>query len=172
MKYSGDAIIFAAHCFVKTVFYMLSADVNISFPLANLSDFDYIYGLCEATMRGYVEADLGDCFEAVAQPIITALLTKGLFSTIEVNGTRVGAIAMEQHETHNQLEELYVEPTQQNSGVGKAVMANVIAQARLRGKPIRLHVLASNRANEFYARQGFLVTKETKQVRYMELIPC
>lgn len=122
-------------------------------------------------MRDYVEADLGDCFEAIARPTITALVTKGLFSTIEANGMRVGAIAVEQHETHHQLEELYVEPVNQRRGVGKAVMAMVVAEASLRGVPMRLHVLASNRAREFYERQGFAVTSTTKEVIYMERIP-
>lgn len=148
---------------------MVPPDILLS-P-TKLIDFDYIYGLCEATMRECVEADLGDCFEAIARPTITALLSKGLFSTIEVNGLRVGAIAVEQHETHYQLEELYVAPAIQNRGIGKAVMAIVVTEASLRGTPIRLHVLASNRARRFYERLGFMVTRTTKEVTYMERAP-
>jgi ribosomal protein S18 acetylase RimI-like enzyme len=122
-------------------------------------------------MREYVEADLGDCFEAIARPTITDLIAKGLFSTIEVDGLRVGAIAGEQHETHYQLEELYVEPVSQNRGIGNAIMAVVVTQASLRGTPIRLHVLASNRARGFYERLGFMVTGTTKEVAYMERMP-
>ena len=66
---------------------------------ATLNEFDYIYGLCELTMRGFVEADLGDCFERIARPTITALLAKGLFSTLQKNGERVGAIALEQKDS-------------------------------------------------------------------------
>ena len=65
---------------------------NVSLSPANLADFEYNYRLCELTMRGFAEADFGDCFEAIAHPIITALLTKGLFFIIEVNGLRVGAV--------------------------------------------------------------------------------
>lgn len=148
---------------------MVSREISLS-P-TNREDFDYIYHLCEVTMRGYVETDLGDCFEAIARPTITALVAKGLFYMINVNGMRVGAIAVERHATHDQLEELYVDPVSQNGGVGRAVMEVVIAQARLRGKPIRLHVLASNRARGFYERLGFVVTKATQEVRYMERAP-
>jgi ribosomal protein S18 acetylase RimI-like enzyme len=145
---------------------MVPTDISLS-P-AGLNEFDYIYRLCEATMREYVEADLGDCFEAIAGPTIAALIAKGLFSTIEVNGERVGAVAVEQHQTHHQLEELYVQPCSQNQGVGKAVMLIVIAEAGLRRMPIRLHVLASNRARRFYERLGFVVTRAAKEVTYME----
>ncbi len=135
---------------------------------ATSSDFDYVYGLCELTMRVYVEADLGDCFDKIARNTIAALLDEGLFSTLQENGERVGAIAFKQGDTHIQLEELYVDPFRQNCGVGKAAMKIVIALAAKQEKPIRLHVLASNPAKGFYENMGFTTTRATKEVNYME----
>ncbi|MBC7618608.1 MAG: GNAT family N-acetyltransferase [Candidatus Saccharibacteria bacterium] len=135
---------------------------------ATLNEFDYIYGLCELTMRGFVEADLGDCFERIARPTITALLAKGLFSTLQKNGERVGAIAFEQKDTHFQLEELYVEPICQKRGIGGAAIKIVMAQAMTQEKPMRLHVLASNPAKVFYEKFGFAITRTTKEVNFME----
>ena len=135
---------------------------------ATSSDFDYVYDLCELTMRGYVETDLGDCFDKIARNTITALLDKGLFSTLQVNGERVGAIAFEQGDAHLQLEELYVEPFRQNCRIGKAAMKIVIALAAKQEKPIRLHVLASNPAKGFYENMGFSTTLATKEVNFME----
>ena len=135
---------------------------------ATLSEFDYIYGLCELTMRGFVETDLGDCFEKIARPTIIALLAKSLFSTVHADGERVGAVAFEQNETHFQLEELYVEPDRQHRGIGGAVMKIVIAQAMKQEKPMRLHVLASNPAKVFYEKIGFSITSTTKAVNFME----
>lgn len=139
---------------------------------AGADDFEYIYGLCEATMRTYVEADLGDCFEQIARPAIQGLLVRDLFSKIFVNDVLVGAIAIERHETHIQLEELYVEATSQNQGIGTMVMARVIEQSSSLCLPIRLHVLASNRARFFYERLGFSVTRSTKEVNFMEYRPA
>lgn len=141
---------------------------ELSLYPASSNDFDYIYHLCEATMREYVEADLGDCFEKIALPTITTLVARGLFSLLYADGKRVGAVAIERHETHYQLEELYVAPACQNGGIGKAVVEIIVAEATSQGKPIRLHVLASNRAREFYERLGFRVTRTTKEVNYME----
>lgn len=81
----------------------------LSFRIADDDDFAYIYCLCEATMRAYVEADLGDCFERVARPTVKKLIQDGKFSKIYANGALVGAVAHERHETHIQLDEICLE---------------------------------------------------------------
>ena len=141
---------------------------KISLHPAASHDFDYIYGLCESTMRGYVEAAFGDRFISIAHPILMSLVTRGLFCLIYANGKRVGALAFERHETHYQLEEIYVEPANQNRGIGKAVVAMIVTEALAQEKPVRLQMLASNRAHTFYAREGFRITRVTPQVIYWE----
>ena len=135
-------------------------------------DFEYIYGLCEATMRGYVEIDLGDRFEEIARPTIQKLLARSLFSKIYVDDVLVGAIASELHDTHIQLEELYVEAASQNQGIGTMVVTRLIEQSSSLAVSIRLHVLASNGARSFYERQGFSLTRCTKEVNFMEYRPA
>ena len=77
---------------------------ELTLQLATGDDFEYIYHLCELTMRSYVEADLGDCFERVARPTIQKLLQRGMFSRIYADDVLVGAVAYERHATHIQLE--------------------------------------------------------------------
>ena len=113
-------------------------------------DFAYIYGLCEATMREYVEIDLGNRFEEIARPTIQTLLGRNLFSKIYVNDQLVGAIASEGHDTHVQLEELYIDGANQKQGIGTIVVMRLLEQSTLSGLPVRLHVLASNGARSFY----------------------
>ena len=134
-------------------------------------DFAYIYGLCEATMRAYVEIDLGDRFEQIARPTIENLPRCDLFSKIYVDEVLVGALAFERHETHIQLEELYIEPSRQNQGVGTMVVARLVEQSSSLCLPIRLHVLASNDARFFYEKRGFSLTRSTKEVNFMEYCP-
>jgi GNAT superfamily N-acetyltransferase len=131
------------------------------FQPATNADFEYIFNLCEVTMRAYVELDLGDCFEEIARPTISALIENELFQLVSIGDVRVGAVAIKEFEAHYQFEELYVEPSQQNCGIGTAIAQRIIAQACTRGKPIRLHVLSSNPAVAFWstlARSKKLIT--------------
>ncbi len=139
---------------------------------ATPDDFAGIYRLCEATLRGYVEADLGDCFEQVAHKALKNLLAKGAFSKMYLDGHCVGALAVEACATHVQLEELYVEPAHQSRGLGTAVMRRVMAQAAAQCKPVHLHVLASNPARAFYELLGFVITRQTRQVTYLAWNPA
>jgi GNAT superfamily N-acetyltransferase len=144
---------------------------EISFELASPKDFDRIYLLCENTMRLYVEANLGDCFEKLARRTISDLLQRGLFTMLYADGIWLGALAQERHATHIQLEELYVQPAQQNQGVGTNVMAHLMGQSKALSLPIHLHVLRSNPARVFYERLGFLVVRSTPVVHHMAYRP-
>lgn len=143
----------------------------LTFQVAGNDDFAYIYGLCESTMRSYVEADLGDCFEKVARPTIQKLIQRGLFSRAYADGVLVGAIALERYDTHIQFEEIYIEPARQNLGLGTELMRHFIQQSQALRIPMRLHVLSSNRARTFYERLGFLITRSTPAANYMEYTP-
>ena len=145
--------------------------IEVTLQLARDDDFEYIYHLCELTMRSYVEADLGDCFERLARPTIQKLLQRGMFARIHANDALVGAVAYERHDTHIQLEEIYIESARQNQGLGTTVMNIFITQSRSLGLPIRLHVLASNPARAFYERLDFKITRSTPEVNYMEYTP-
>ena len=144
---------------------------EFTLQLAENNDFSYIYRLCELTMRSYVEADFGDCFEKIARPTIQKLLQRGVFFKIYVNDVLVGAVAYERHETHIQLEEIYLEPAKQNHGLGAEVMKSLIDQSRSLALPICLHVLSSNPARAFYERLGFVTARSTEKVHFMEYTP-
>jgi ribosomal protein S18 acetylase RimI-like enzyme len=145
--------------------------IRLNFQLAAEDNFAYIYGLCESTMRSYVEADLGDCFEKVARPTIQKLIQHGKFSRIYADDVLVGAVAHERLETHIQLEEIYLEAARQNQGLGTQILKHFVDQSSLLELPIRLHVLSSNPARRFYERLGFSITRSTPEVNYMEYMP-
>ena len=147
------------------------APTALNFQVAGDGDFAYIYNLCEATMRSYVETDLGDCFERIARPTIQRLLQRGKFSRIYAGGVLVGAVAHELHGTHIQLEEIYLEAERQNQGLGTKAMRHFLDESGMLELPIRLHVLSSNPARRFYERLGFSITRSTPEVNYMEYTP-
>jgi ribosomal protein S18 acetylase RimI-like enzyme len=145
--------------------------IRLDLRLAGDDDFAYVYRLCESTMRSYVEADLGDCFEPIARPTIQKLLKRGAFFKIYANDVLVGAVAHERHETHVQLEEIYLEAAAQNRGLGTQVMKHFLDDASSLELPIRLHVLLSNPARRFYERLGFAITRSTPEAHFMEYKP-
>ncbi|MFZ2990488.1 GNAT family N-acetyltransferase [Ideonella sp.] len=149
----------------------LKKTAKLTFRLASECDFRYIYDLCEVTMRTCVEADLGNCFESIAQPAIRNLLQRGAFSKIYAGGVLVGVFACERHVTHIQLEEIYIEPASQRLGLGTEVMRRIIRESESVVLPIRLHVLASNPALAFYEKLGFETVRSAPAVIYMERVP-
>lgn len=81
---------------------------------------------------------------------------------------RVGAIAVENHLTHIQIEDLYILPEFQNQGIGTAIVLDIIEEARQGHKPVRLRVLSSSPARVLYERLGFVVVKTTPERYFME----
>lgn len=149
----------------------MNKSIDLSFRQAAESDFEYIFDLCELTMRTCVEADLGNCFESIAQPAIRNLLQRGAFSKIYAGGVLVGVFACERQVTHIQLEEIYIEPASQRLGLGTEVMKRIIRESESVVLPIRLHVLASNPALAFYEKLGFETVRSVPAVIYMERVP-
>ena len=154
----------------------MTSKIELSFETATSDDFEYLYALCDLTMRAYVETVFGDHFEQIARSTISTLLTQRLFQKIYFNDVLVGAIAVARHETHFQLEELYIDPLYQKRGIGTLIVRQIIAQPIAQGKPIRLNVLSSNSARAFYEKRGFSITNATPAIIFMErrseLVAC
>lgn len=56
--------------------------------------------------------------------------------------------------------ELSILPAYQNLGIGTQILENVLAEATTAGKPVRIHVEHSNRAQKLYRRLGFAPVQE------------
>jgi ribosomal protein S18 acetylase RimI-like enzyme len=59
-------------------------------------------------------------------------------------------------------------PEHRNVGIGSALVRQVCAEAAALGKPVRLCVLKSSRAQRLYARLGFVTTAQTELHLEME----
>jgi ribosomal protein S18 acetylase RimI-like enzyme len=148
---------------------MKNPQCEIVFEVMSQEGHEYLYRLGEATMRPYAVEVWGSWNESRFRAFYTAALERGeFFSIVERDNGRVGAISVKEHESHHQLEEIYIEPKHQNRGLGTAAVVKVMESARMMGKPVRLRVLAPNPAKRLYERLGFEVTKETIERYYME----
>jgi diamine N-acetyltransferase len=85
------------------------------------------------------------------------------FYVAEIDETIVGfaSISKEKDETIFKLNKLYVLPTTQKTGAGKALLQSVMAYAKENnGKEIQLQVNRNNNAKDFYLKQGFEILYE------------
>lgn len=146
----------------------ITNEADVVLKTMHAQDGEYLYHLCEATMRGYAESIWGSWNESAAAEALAKGASDGSFSSIMVNGKRVGAVSVERHGSHHQLEQLYIEPTFQNRGIGTAVVRRIIAEAQREHRPVRLKVLTSNPARTLYERLGFAVTESSTEFHFME----
>jgi GNAT superfamily N-acetyltransferase len=142
---------------------------NLRLREATAADSDFLYTLVEKTMRGYVEQTWGSFSEDYNRKNVAEAIASGLYSVIALRDHEIGALAVERHDTHIQLTQLYILPSHQNRGIGTYLLRGLIEEARSSGKPLRLRVLSVNPARRLYEREGFRVTSQTPERYFMEL---
>lgn len=149
-----------------------------SLELMQPCDFEFLYDLCRSTMERYVIAAWGEwCDEIVRSQLLDGLKANA-FNSIFIDSpneglrqrSRVGAIAVERHDTHIQIEDLYILEEFQNQGIGTSIILDIIAEAHQSDKPVRLRVLSSSSAKLLYERLGFVVVQTTPERYFMEFI--
>jgi ribosomal protein S18 acetylase RimI-like enzyme len=134
------------------------------------ADFEFLYALCRATMECYVIAAWGEWCDEIVRSQLLDGLNADAFQGIFVNRLRVGAIALERHDTHIQIEDLYIRKEFQNQGIGTSIILDLIEESRQKSKPVRLRVLSSSPARVLYERLGFVVVQTTPERYFMEYI--
>jgi len=128
---------------------------------ASPADRRRLYEIHRAAMGPYVSELWGwdDAWQAEA-------FSKGF----DPGSTRVVVVGEQPvgfFETHEDadavvLSKIELDPAIQRRGIGTRVIADVLAEARARGKAVRLQVFKINeRARSLYRRLGFLETGET-----------
>jgi ribosomal protein S18 acetylase RimI-like enzyme len=143
---------------------MCSYSLELMLP----SDFEFLYELCRSTMENYVVAAWGKWSDEIVRSQLLDGLNLKAFQSIFVDQSRVGAIAVERHATHIQIEDLYILPEFQNQGIGTAIVLDIIKEAYQDCKPVRLRVLTSSPAKVLYERLGFVVVQIEPERYFME----
>ena len=80
----------------------------------------------------------------------------------------VGMLHVEDHGDEVILAGIYIATSHRSKGLGSAIIRDVLAQAALAGKPVKLRVLRPNPARELYERLGFRVAEESETHFAME----
>ncbi|MFT4100800.1 MAG: GNAT family N-acetyltransferase [Burkholderiaceae bacterium] len=143
--------------------------MKIELRQATGADAQLVYDITEAAMRGYVEKAFGPWVESFQREVIGNSFDPSTHHVIVVDGDAAGIIAAPLHDSHIQLEKLYLLPRFQRKGVGSKLLRELQQSATARNRPVRLRVLAvNNEARRLYERLDFIVTHETPERVFME----
>jgi ribosomal protein S18 acetylase RimI-like enzyme len=136
---------------------------------ATPDDMPFAYEVTEATMRRYVEQTFGPWIPEVQKKIIGKTFDPNTHQIVTVNGEAAGILVLEMHDSHLQLEKLYLLPSFQRQNIGSQLVKHLIRSVSVSSKPIRLRVLAANLGvRRFYERLGFVATTVTPERVFME----
>ncbi|RCS21627.1 N-acetyltransferase [Phyllobacterium salinisoli] len=129
---------------------------------ATEADKPYLVWLQETCMREYAVAFWGSW-----SPDLDVRNSIVGCQIIVDNGHDVGCVTVEKHSDHLWLDELFREPTSQRRGIGSKILWDVIADAEGGDIPLRLSVLTTNPALDFYLRHGFRIHQESAERYYL-----
>jgi ribosomal protein S18 acetylase RimI-like enzyme len=135
--------------------------MNLTYRSVTEADFEFLFGVHQAAMQGYVEAAFGPWEEPWQREYFRAHFDPQVLRVIQVDGEDVGMLYIQQRTEELFLVDLEILPEQQRRGIGTAVVRALQAEADRRGIPVALQVLKVNPgAQKLYRRLGFEVTGE------------
>ena len=130
--------------------------MNHQFSPALESDFDDLVELRIAAMRESLEA-VGRFNPERMRERLRSYFVPEEFTKVTVDTKLVAFYAVSKETDHLYLGHLYVLPSFQGRGLGAMVMKEVILRSKAERLPVRLRVLTSSQAKNFYQRYGFEV---------------
>lgn len=121
------------------------------------SDATFLAQLEREVMSPHAKALWG----SIVQPELSGF-DLGNTRIVDIDGTAVGYLTVEEAADHLRLRKLYLIPAAQGRGLGGHLLACVQAEAEQRDLPLRLSVLRPNsRALAFYLREGLEIAETT-----------
>jgi len=93
------------------------------------------------------------------------------FAAVDASGRLAGCVAVVSYQAIAELRSLVVEPSQRNSGLGAALMATALREARRLGFS-HLYAFVNARALPLFERAGFVRAPKPPQKLLTECIAC
>ena len=142
--------------------------MEIQFRPATAADQPFLQRLNREAYDELVTRQYGSWDDEFQRARFGKKLQSVQFRIVLLGNQPVGAVSSTEHDDHIFLNELLILPEFQNRGIGSRVLASELRHADLLGKPIRLHTLRLNRAQELYKRHGFIETGRDENYVNME----
>ncbi len=128
---------------------------------AHASDSEFVFTVKKAAYREYVEQVWG-WDESYQRELHDRRFDSQDLRIIQFCGVDVGFLARSNTSDALKVNQFFILPEYQGSGIGSACMTRIIDGASLEGKPVLLQVLKVNtRGLAFYRRLGFTVISES-----------
>lgn len=127
------------------------------------ADEDWLESLRRRTYADLFDATWGGWDQARHARQFSECMKRGHISLIEVDGERVGMVQLLVESDAVEVAEIQIDPSHQGRGIGTNVLLDVIADARARGREVRLSVgLKNQKAIRLYERLGFVAVEQSE----------
>ncbi|MGL6259720.1 GNAT family N-acetyltransferase [Vibrio sp. WXL210] len=137
---------------------------------AKESDVDFLIGLRNQTMTGYLQ-DVGmpTSKEAFEERVRHAFEHAQI---VEDDGLPIGLFKVEFTPENNHwfLVQIQIDPRYQGRNIGRYLIENLIETAQVTKATVGLGVIKTNPAQRLYTRLGFKVVGESQQEYLMQLV--
>lgn len=144
---------------------------NITKYVATEADIDFARKTHHEAYHDVVVRQFGMWNEVKQDAYFEKNWTQDPIEIIEYGRVPCGWIALKDHGDHLELVEMLLLPEFQGQGIGSRIMNDIIATAKVRNIPLRLHVLHENKAVNLYRRFGLKETGKTATHIEMEFDP-
>jgi ribosomal protein S18 acetylase RimI-like enzyme len=102
-----------------------------------------------------------------------AYFPQGQHQVVTLDGQPIGRIYLDRDEEHLHLLDIALLPALRGQGIGGALMAALLDEARAAGLPVTLHVYRfDHRVRAWYQRLGFALVSESGLYELMEWRPA
>lgn len=132
--------------------------MNLRLRAATSEDHAFLRELNRQAYEDVVTRQFGIWDDSAQRRRFDAKLQRAAFRIVELAGRPIAAVWSSEHDDHIFLHELLVLPEFQDRGIGSQILRWELVRAEAVRKPMRLHTLVLNRAQEFYKRHGFIET--------------
>lgn len=132
--------------------------MNLRLRAATSEDHAFLRELNRLAYEDVVTRQFGVWDDSAQRQRFDSKLQRAAFRIVELAGRPTAAVWSSEHGDHVFLHELLVLPEFQSRGIGSQILRWELARAEAVRKPMRLHTLVLNRAQEFYRRHGFIET--------------
>ncbi|MEW2429208.1 GNAT family N-acetyltransferase [Micromonospora sp. NPDC047644] len=126
---------------------------------ASAADVEAVAELRAVTLRADLER-LGRYDEQRVRQRVREGFAPAYTWVVEVDGAFAGCVALRPAADAHWLEHFYLAPRLQGSGIGTAVLRELLRRCDSAGTPVRLNVLRGSPARSLYERHGFTLDTE------------